>query len=184
LQMPKNFSTNNLRPFRDRDVVWYTPLLPFVGGGFVFLMVFLSGYLENILSLPSGFITYPLARKGVGSLIAVIGLIFFTLGMGRSLLFMRKKRGKRFMTTGLFKYSRNPSSFGMMSALFGVSLLMNSLGMFFIAMAMLVFFTTTVHFADRLMYEQYGEEFRKYKNSTPRFIPNFNRLICNIFGLD
>jgi methanethiol S-methyltransferase len=182
--MPKNFSANSLRPFRDRDVVWYTPLLPIVGGGFVFLMIFLSGYLDNLFSLPSGFIAYPLARKGVGSLIALIGLIFFTLGMGRSLLFMRKKRGKKFMITGVFKYSRNPSSFGMMSALFGVSLIMNSLGMFLIALVMLVFFTTTVHFADRLMIEQYGEEFLRYKTSTPRFIPNFNRLICNIFGLD
>jgi protein-S-isoprenylcysteine O-methyltransferase Ste14 len=49
---------------------------------------------------------------------------------------------------------------------------------------MLIFFTITVHFADRLMFESYGEEFVKYKKSTPRFIPHFNRLIRNVFGLD
>lgn len=180
----KNFSANNLRPFRDRDVVWYTPLLPLVGGAFVFLMILLSHYVESLLALPDGFIPHTLARKGVGSVVAVIGLIFFTMGMGRSLLFTRKKRGRKFITTGVFRYTRNPSSFGMMSILFGVSLILNSLGLFLIAIVMLIIFTLTVHFADALMFANYGDEFLKYKNSTPRFIPNFNRLVSNIFGLE
>ena len=182
--MQKNFSTSQLRPFRDRDVVWYTPLLPFLFGGFIYLMILLSGYMESILAMPEGFINFPLARKAVGSVIAVVGVIFFTLGLGKLLLFIRKKRGRKFITTGIFKYTRNPSSFGTMSALFGVSLLMNSLGMFLISFVMLVVFTITVHLADNLMYDTYGAKFQKYKNSTPRFIPNFNRLVCNIFGLD
>ncbi len=183
MSMQKNFSANNLRPFRDRDVVWYTPLLPLVGGGFVFLMVLLSYYIESLFALPDSFIPFPLGRKGVGSVIAVIGLIFFTMGMGRSLLFSRKKRGRKFITTGVFRYTRNPSSFGMMSTLFGVSLILNSMGLFLIAIVMLIIFTVTVHFADALMSANYGDEFLKYKNSTPRFIPNFNRLVGNIFGL-
>ena len=182
--MQKNFSTSQLRPFRDRDVVWYTPLLPFLFGGFIYLMILLSGYMESILALPAGFINFPLARKGVGAVVAVVGVIFFTLGLGKSLLFIRKKRARKFITTGVFKFTRNPSSFGTMAALFGVSLILNSLGMFLISFIMLIFFTVTVHFADNLMYQSYGEEFAKYKKRTPRFIPNFNRLICNIFGLD
>ena len=184
MSMQKSFSTNNLRPFRDRDVVWYTPLLPFLGGGFVFLMVLLSNYIEGLFSLPEDFMPHPLARKGVGSVIAVIGLIFFTLGMGRSLLFSRKKRARKFITTGAFKYTRNPSSFGLISALFGVSLILNSMGLFIISFIMMIIFTVTVHFTDGLLFSAYGEEFLKYKSFTPRFIPDFNRLICNIFGLD
>jgi protein-S-isoprenylcysteine O-methyltransferase Ste14 len=180
----KNFSTNQLRPFRDRDVVWYTPLLPFVCGGFVYLMVILANGIESIAHLPSSFIPHVMGRKAVGSVVAICGLIFFTLGLGRSLLFLQKKRARKFITTGVFKYTRNPSSFGMIATLFGVSLILNSLALFFITMVMMIFFTITVHFADRLMFENYGEEFVKYKNSTPRFIPHFNRLIRNVFGLD
>ena len=180
----KNFSTSQLRPFRDRDVVWYTPLLPFLCGGFVYLMILLAGRIEILLHLPDGFIPYPLGRKAVGSVVAVCGLIFFTLGLGRSLLFLQKKRARNFITTGVFKYTRNPSSFGMIAVLFGVSLIMNSLGLLIIAFAMLIFFTLTVHFADRIMLETFGEEFSKYKSKTARFIPNFNRLVCNIFGLE
>ncbi len=180
----KNFSTSQLRPFRDRDIVWYTPLLPFLCGGFVYLMVLLSGRIESLLSLPDTFIPHALGRKAVGSVVAVCGLIFFTLGLGRSLLFVQKKRARKFIKSGVFKYSRNPSSFGMMSTLFGVSLILNSLGLLIIAFAMLIFFTLTVHFADQIMFETYGEEFSEYKKGTPRFIPNFNRLVCNMFGLE
>jgi len=182
--MPKNFSTNQLRPFRDRDVIWYTPLLPFVAGGFILLMMILARYVESKLTLPEGFINFPLARKGVGSVITVVGIIFFTLGMGKSLLFNSKQRARKFITTGVFKYSRNPSAFGTISTLLGVALILNSLGMILISFLMLVLLTLTVHFTDRLMYEAYGEKFLKYQDSTPRFIPDFNRLICNIFGLD
>ncbi|NIP44658.1 MAG: DUF1295 domain-containing protein [candidate division Zixibacteria bacterium] len=182
--MQKNFSTSQLRPFRDRDVVWYTPFLPFLCGGFVYLMILLSGRIEALLNLPESYIPHTTGRKAVGSVVAVCGLIFFTLGLGRSLLFLQKKRARKFIKSGVFKYSRNPSSFGMMSTLFGVSFIMDSLGLFIIAFAMLLFFTVTVHFADRIMYETYGEEFSLYKKTTPRFIPNFNRLVCNMFGLE
>ncbi len=182
--MQKNFSTSNLRPFRDRDVVWYTPLLPFVCGGFVFLMIVLSNRLEELVSLPESFMPHDMAARGVGAVIAMIGLIFFTFGLGRSFLFLSKRRARKFITTGVFKYTRNPSSFGMMSAMFGVALILDSLALFLLALLMLIVFTITVHFADRLMYETYGQKFKRYKESTPRFIPNFNRLIRNTFGLD
>ena len=56
--MQKNFSTSQLRPFRDRDVVWYTPFLPFLCGGFVYLMILLSGRIEALLNLPESYIPH------------------------------------------------------------------------------------------------------------------------------
>jgi protein-S-isoprenylcysteine O-methyltransferase Ste14 len=182
--MQTNFSAKELRPFRDRDVVWFTPLLPFVFGGAMYLMIVLSNYLEASLPLPTAFLPFTLARKAVGAVAAVLGLSFFTLGTGRLLLFLRKKRSRPFINSGVYRYTRNPSYFGIMTALFGVAFIMNSVAMLLIALVVLVLFTISVQITDKIMYRIYGEEFHSYHESTPRFIPAFNKLIRNIFGLD
>lgn len=182
--MPTNFSAKELRPFRDRDVVWFTPLLPFVFGGVIYLLILLAMYLESILPLPESYLHFSLARKAVGSVLAVVGMTFFTLGTGRGILFLRKKRGRPFINSGVFKYTRNPSYFGTMITLFGVSFIMNSISMLLIAVAVLLIFTISVQITDRIMLRIYGEEFSRYKESTPRFIPAVNMLFRNIFGLD
>ncbi len=111
---------------------------------------------------------------------SIAGFIFF--GFGIILMFagmiqfrsFRKISGldtSKMVTTGIYRWSRNPQYTGWFMWLFGISIL----GQSGFALLLTAVFITGIHLYNILLEEPYlerifGEEFRSYKSKTPRYL--------------
>ena len=83
---------------------------------------------------------------------------------------------EKLVISGPYKYCRNPLLLGASSYYFGVSFLLNSVGAFILAfLALLVGSAYVKLVEERELLERFGEEYKKYRSSTPFLIPRFKR---------
>ncbi|MFD2206156.1 methyltransferase family protein [Kiloniella antarctica] len=134
----------------------------------VVIMALLNGYVPLVR-----FVAYPWNLLGV---VDLVGGLAITLVAGSQ--FMRAKtnlktfdRPDHLVTTGLFKYSRNPMYLGFVIAAFGVAFYLGSLAPFFIVV-LFIFVADRwyVAFEERIMADVFGADYEKYKNSVRRWI--------------
>ena len=82
---------------------------------------------------------------------------------------------KKLVVTGLYRYVRNPMIVGVFIALIGESICTESKKIFIWA---IIFFIINniffFFFEEPNLAKNFGEEYRKYKNEVPRWIPKFN----------
>ena len=111
-----------------------------------------------------------------------LGIIFlvlgFSLGLGSGLYFRRLGTNPRpgakatlIVTTGPFKYTRNPMYLGLTTMLIGTAIL---LGTFSPVLVIPIFFILVqsqfVLREEKLMEEWFGEPYLEYKKKTPRWL--------------
>ncbi|MFV1958214.1 MAG: isoprenylcysteine carboxylmethyltransferase family protein [Planctomycetota bacterium] len=152
------------------DGIFTTRLLAlwFVMWGFYHLAVILSS-LSGSWPLP---LTRPVALAAGGVLIA-IGLVVLAAGMieFRSL---RRSCGQdisRLITSGIYRWSRNPQFIGCLLYLLGISLAGRSgLAFLLTGAATLVIRLYTTRLAEPYLGRIYGEEYRLYKSRTGRWV--------------
>lgn len=72
--------------------------------------------------------------------------------------------------TGIYRYTRNPQNVGWGIALVGVALLGQSWMALLLAIGFLVLFRLYVPFEERHLEKVYGAEWRRYEQSSPRFL--------------
>ena len=147
--------------------------------GLSVLLVFVSLWLDKflpvrlLLPIPTNiFLSAPLL---------VIGAI---LSLGTVYSFF-KARGspvplnppQRLVVTGLYSRVRNPMIFGWMIMLFGVGLLLNSISLIFIFTPLFILlnilYLKTIE--EKEMEKKFGQQYLKYKESVPMFIPRFGK---------
>ena len=142
---------------------------------FVFASLWLDRFLPWHLSLP----TYTNILLSVPLL--VIGAI---LSLGTVYSFLRARGSpvplnppRRLVVSGLYSRVRNPMLLGWIIMLFGVGILFNSISLIFIFTPLFillnVLYLKTVE--EREMEKKFGQEYLKYKESVPMFIPRFRK---------
>lgn len=84
---------------------------------------------------------------------------------------------QRLVTTGLYSWVRNPMLLGWIIMLFGVGILLNSISLIFIFTPLFILLNVLYLKAveEKEMEKKFGQEYVKYKESVPMFIPRFRR---------
>jgi protein-S-isoprenylcysteine O-methyltransferase Ste14 len=140
----------------------------FVMWGFYHLAVILS----SLSSMWPIAIDKTLALRG-GLALILAGVITLATGM---IAFRSWRRScgqdtSQLITTGIYRWSRNPQFMGCLLYLLGISLMGRSGFAFMLTgAASLVIYLYTVHLAEPYLERLYREEYRAYKARTPRWI--------------
>lgn len=111
----------------------------------------------------------------VGAVVMVVGFVFLIVARlqfakAKTNIFTFDEPGQ-FVTTGVFRVSRNPMYLGFALLLLGVSLLLRSMP----AMGVLTAFVVItdrwyIAFEERLMREKFGEVYEEYARRTRRWL--------------
>ncbi|MBA7597077.1 hypothetical protein ES703_04072 [subsurface metagenome] len=143
------------------------------------LLVFASLWLDKFL--PAQLLIPTLANISLSVLLLLIGA---TLCLWTIYSFI-KARGspvplnppQRLVTTGLYSRVRNPMVAGWIIMMFGVGVLLNSISLILIFTPLFlllnILYLKTIE--EKEMEKKFGQEYLKYKESVPMFIPRFRR---------
>ncbi|MFC2003021.1 methyltransferase family protein [Chloroflexota bacterium] len=143
------------------------------------LFVFASLWLDKLLpvrlpfSLPSNiFSSLPLLVIGA---ILCLGTVYsFTKARGSP---VPLNPPNKLITHGLYARIRNPMLLGWIIMLFGAGILLNSISLIFIFTPLFIYlnilYLKTIE--EKEMEKKFGEEYLRYKESVPIFIPKFGR---------
>lgn len=109
---------------------------------------------------------------------AALGLLGLALLIGGSSTFARIGTNiktfndpNKIVTSGLFRFSRNPMYLGFTLLLFGVATWLGSLVAYLLALSFFIIANLWyIPFEERKMEEVFGEEYRNYKSQTRRWI--------------
>lgn len=80
---------------------------------------------------------------------------------------------RKFIATGIYKYTRNPMYIGDIALCVGFALISNSYLIYVIAIFGVILFLFTPFAEEKWLREQYGAEYDDYVLHVPRFIPLF-----------
>ena len=76
----------------------------------------------------------------------------------------------RLVTGGIYRFSRNPQSVGWLLFLVGVGVACRSGAGLFLAGAFLVSCFVWLPVEERILFRRFGEEYRRYRDSVPRYL--------------
>ena len=83
---------------------------------------------------------------------------------------------RELVARGLYRYVRNPMYVGVVSILLGEALLFQSLRLFgYAALVFLCFYLFVVLYEEPALGRQFGQSYRKYCESVPRWLPRIFR---------
>jgi protein-S-isoprenylcysteine O-methyltransferase Ste14 len=82
-----------------------------------------------------------------------------------------KQKSKNLVTTGAFRYVRHPLYLGSMLVYLGLAISTLSLFSLALFIGIFIFYNYIAGYEERLLEAKFGEEYRKYKKKTGRWIP-------------
>ena len=101
------------------------------------------------------------------------GLIIFTFGMVFTIVallnFATSPKG-RVITKGLYRFSRNPMYVGMLLMQIGLGIVCSSWLYILLTVVLMILLNANSSAEERYCLYRYGDNYRKYMNSTPRWI--------------
>jgi protein-S-isoprenylcysteine O-methyltransferase Ste14 len=122
-------------------------------------------------------VVLPAWLRILGMLLIVAGAALLAWSIGAFVLIGRGTPApfdapRRFVATGPYRYVRNPMYLGAISVILGVGLVQRSpatvgVALLFLALAHLF----AVLYEERTLERQFGESYRRYKASVPRWLP-------------
>jgi len=84
---------------------------------------------------------------------------------------LKPKQASSLVTSGIFRFSRNPMYLGMLIILLSISFKFNLLGGIIISLSFFIFITKfQILPEEEAMYELFGDKFIQYSNTTRRWI--------------
>lgn len=109
-------------------------------------------------------------RFFIGVPVLIIGVLLVTWGIAT--LGIKNTYGlrDRFILDGPYRYTRNPQYLGDTFFFIGISLITNSLYLLVVHLLMILIFLLAPFAEEVWLEKQYGEEYRKYKRDTARFL--------------
>ncbi|MAH43590.1 hypothetical protein CL614_07795 [archaeon] len=111
-----------------------------------------------------------------------LGILLFIIGILPNLwigIYFRKiktsidinEKPKKFVTSGLFRLSRNPIYLGMVLALIGLGIFLGSIGPFLIPILFIILTNSfVIPIEERNLEKQFGKKYLKYKSQVRRWI--------------
>ncbi|MHA1200195.1 MAG: methyltransferase family protein [Candidatus Heimdallarchaeaceae archaeon] len=124
---------------------------------FLKFSTFLSDYIPIYVTIP------------LGITILVISGVFAFTGLRKVFKEVREKPGV--VTSGVFTYCRHPVYFGSILLFVGLSILNWSIIAFGISVIIIVFYEYVSTYEEKLLVEQFGQEYRDYQKKVPKWIP-------------
>ncbi|MEW6569128.1 MAG: isoprenylcysteine carboxylmethyltransferase family protein [Chloroflexota bacterium] len=152
--------------------------------GLIFDVLFVGGYTLLALGLewlfrPPKIICRPYNLLGLLALLAGASLSFWcsyllgAVGKGTPDI---KEHTTKLVTTGPYAYTRNPKMLGVALMLLGMAILLRSLPLLFLtSLALLGGHFYLIFEEEKGLEERFGEEYLRYKEKVPRWIPRFWR---------
>lgn len=157
-------------------------------GNFLFryrnMMFFVVGIIL-VFSTKPGFIFdsafYDNCMDGVGFAIAISGQVLRALVIGKDYIKRggrdKKITADRFVQGGIFSHSRNPLYFGNILIIIGMGIIYNSTWGYILSYSFFIFGYLAIVMAEEdFLGRKFGEEYEKYCNTVPRFIPRFSGI--------
>lgn len=164
-----------------KHIIGYT-----VGIGIFIILIpagifYLSSLKTGIFKIP--IIPNHIIRTAIFLILFIIGLIFVI--WSNLFLFLKGKGGptdifgvklspqtKKLVVTGPYKYTRNPMVFGVYTTYISIAVYKNSPACLIILILMLLIIIYYIRSTEeKRLLKDFGEEYVKYKNSTPMIIP-------------
>jgi protein-S-isoprenylcysteine O-methyltransferase Ste14 len=173
------------------------------------ILGFAFGISVFLVLIPYGFfrLSFLDAELGYGisenvSFRIIISFPFFVLGLvfiswsNASLVFTGKggpadgfnipvsPRTKKLVTTGIYKYTRNPMMFGALTLYVSLGIFWNSLltpVIIFVLYFVLIYYLKRTE--EKRLLKDFGDEFTEYKSRTPVIIPDFLLMIKTVLRI-
>lgn len=152
-----------------------------VGFYFKITLIFLFVYVLTLVIFPEGYEYFlPLqylesaTLRAIGSTLLIFALVWTIIAQIHMKDSWRigidTEKKSELIKSGLFKYCRNPVFFGMILSLLGLFMILpNALSAgFFILSYVLI--QIQIRLEEAFLMNEYGEEYRNYKNTVPRFL--------------
>jgi protein-S-isoprenylcysteine O-methyltransferase Ste14 len=156
-----------------------TPVGVTVFAGFTTLFVLAALVVDRVLSLPG--LLPPAARLSVSIPLMALGLALTAWSVFH---FLRVKGTPvpfnpppKVVSTGPYRYVRNPMLSGVFLLLFGIGFAVDSLSLvcFFTPLYVLVNVWELKQIEEPELAKRLGEEYLEYRRNTPMFLPRFGR---------
>ena len=101
-----------------------------------------------------------------GLIICLFGMIFTIVAI---LNFATSPKDK-VITTGLYRFTRNPTYIGMILMQIGLGIACTSWLYLLLTVALMILFNANLSAEERYCLYRFGDDYRKYKNRTPKWI--------------
>ncbi len=156
-----------------------TPVGVAVFGGFTALFVFAGILVDSLLTLPNLLpeswrlpLAIPTVAVGLG--FTAWSAFHFLRGKGTPVPF---NPPPKLITSGPYRWSRNPMLMGVFLFLFGLGFAVNSISIvfFFVPLYILVNVWELKEIEEPELVKRLGDEYAKYRSRTPMFIPTLCR---------
>jgi len=123
---------------------------------------FLAEHIPKYVTIPLGFT------------VLIISGVFAFVGLRKVFKEVREKPSV--ITSGAFAYCRHPVYFGSILLFVGLSILSWSLLAFGISVVIVVFYEYVSTYEEKLLVEQFGQEYRDYQKKVPKWIPRLKSI--------
>jgi protein-S-isoprenylcysteine O-methyltransferase Ste14 len=101
-----------------------------------------------------------------GLIIYLFGIVFTIV----AILNFATSPKEKVITKGLYSFTRNPTYIGMILMQNGLGIACSSWLYLLLTVALMILFNANLSAEERYCLYRYGDDYRKYKNSTPRWI--------------
>jgi protein-S-isoprenylcysteine O-methyltransferase Ste14 len=117
----------------------------------------------------------------IGTIILIIGTLFtiwsrFTLGRIWTIS-ATIKTGHRLVTSGPYSVSRNPIYTGLLTMFLGSVFMYGFRSLLYYFIVAVITFEIKILAEEKILIEEFGEEFLVYKKTIPRLLPNILNLL-------
>lgn len=116
----------------------------------------------------------------IGSILILIGFVIMLLGMNefKSLKRMSGLDNSILVKSGIYKKTRNPQYLGWFIFLIGLSLIVSSiLAFIYVLVFIIIMHIRIIRLEEPYLLDIFGEEYKKYKNTVPRYFKFFSKQI-------
>ena len=117
------------------------------------------------------------SNNGISLFLLILGLIVFISAVRSfrkqktTVNPLKPKQASSLVTSGIFRFSRNPMYLGMLIILFSISFKFNFIGGIIISLLFFIFITKfQIVPEEEAMHELFGDKFTQYSNTTRRWI--------------